>query len=65
VRVGDDEALAEGIIRALALPANRERLRERAQIFSVHTAVDRYLKVLLGGRDAAEASRNQHVQIGY
>jgi glycosyltransferase involved in cell wall biosynthesis len=48
VRVGDDEALAEGIIRALALPADRERLRERAQIFSVHTAVDRYLKVLLG-----------------
>jgi glycosyltransferase involved in cell wall biosynthesis len=65
VRVGDDEALAEGIIRALASPADRGRLRERAQIFSVHTAVDRYLKVLLGGRDAAEASRNQHVQIGY
>jgi hypothetical protein len=48
VRVGDDEALAEGIIRALASPADRGRLRERAQIFSVHTAVDRYLKVLLG-----------------
>jgi glycosyltransferase involved in cell wall biosynthesis len=48
VPVGDDEALAEGIIRALTLPADRRRLRERAQIFSLHAAVDLYLKVLLG-----------------
>ena len=50
VPVGDDEALADGIIHALALPADRGRLRERAQIFSVHAAVDRYLEVLLDGR---------------
>jgi glycosyltransferase involved in cell wall biosynthesis len=48
VPMGDDEALAEGIIRALTLPADRRRLRERAQIFSLHAAVDLYLKVLLG-----------------
>ena len=30
VPVGDDEALADGIIHALALPADRGRLRERA-----------------------------------
>jgi glycosyltransferase involved in cell wall biosynthesis len=50
VPVGDDEALADGIMHALALPADRRRLRERAQMFSVHAAVERYLDVLLEGR---------------
>ena len=45
---GDDKALAEGILQALALPIDRRRLRERAEVFSVHVAVDRYLKVLFG-----------------
>jgi glycosyltransferase involved in cell wall biosynthesis len=50
VPVGDAAALAEAILRVLALPPDRARLRTRAAEFSVEQAVDRYLDVLLRGR---------------
>jgi glycosyltransferase involved in cell wall biosynthesis len=46
VRVGDDMALAEAILRALASPADRSRLRARAQSFSVDAAVEGYLALI-------------------
>lgn len=53
VPVGDEEALADGILRALASPFDRRRLRVRARLFSAEAAVDRYLDVLLGGTGGA------------
>lgn len=56
VPVGDAEALADAILRALRAPHNPELLRTRAQQFSVHTAVAKYLAVLgfrEGGYNAA------------
>lgn len=49
VAMGDDGALAAAICSALAAPREPDRLRERAGLFSVSTAVDRYLDVLLQG----------------
>ena len=49
VPVGDDAALAEAILEALATPADREVLRSRARAFDVDSAVERYLEILLPG----------------
>jgi glycosyltransferase involved in cell wall biosynthesis len=46
VPVGDDAALARAILTVLDHPPARERLRARAQGFTVAAAVDRYLDVL-------------------
>ena len=48
VPVGDDAALANAILATLDNPPPRDRLRDRAQFFSVDCAVERYLDVLLG-----------------
>jgi glycosyltransferase involved in cell wall biosynthesis len=47
VPVGDEAALAEAMDEALAETHDPERLRRRAQDFSVEKAVDEYLDVLL------------------
>ena len=48
VPMGDDTALAEAIVASLDHPLPPERLRDRARLFSVDHAVERYLNVLLG-----------------
>ena len=45
---GKYQVVAGTHLRGSASPADRRRLRERAQMFSVDAAVDHYLKVLLG-----------------
>jgi glycosyltransferase involved in cell wall biosynthesis len=55
VPVGDDRALAEALLETLEKPRNPERLRAHARTFSVDTAVDRYLDVLVGARAAGSA----------
>jgi glycosyltransferase involved in cell wall biosynthesis len=47
VPVGDDAALAEAILSTLEAAPDPGRLRERAAMFSIERAVDRYLDVLL------------------
>jgi len=46
VPVGDVEALADAILRALDVPHDPERLKRRAKQFSVDNAVTEYLKLL-------------------
>jgi glycosyltransferase involved in cell wall biosynthesis len=46
--VGDAEALAEAMARALDAPPAPERQRQRAAAFSVSRAADAYVRVLLG-----------------
>ena len=53
VPVGDPEALAAAMARALDEPPRRDALRERASFFSVDRAVDRYEELLLGEEDTA------------
>jgi glycosyltransferase involved in cell wall biosynthesis len=48
VQVGDASALAAAMEAALVHPLPAELLRERAQIFSIDAALDRYLPLLLG-----------------
>lgn len=48
VPVGDDEALAKAIVATLDEPPSPERLRERAERFSIDQSTERYLAVLLG-----------------
>ena len=48
VPVGDSEALAAAMGRALDEPPRRAALRERASFFSIERAVDRYEELLLG-----------------
>ncbi len=48
VPVGDVSALAAAMEAALDHPFSKEFLRERAQVFSVDAALDRYLPLLLG-----------------
>jgi glycosyltransferase involved in cell wall biosynthesis len=48
VPVGDASALAAAMEAALDHPLPAEMLRERAQIFSVDAALDRYLPLLMG-----------------
>ena len=52
VPVGDDRALAEALLETLEKPRDPARLRARASAFSVDTAVDRYLDVLVGSHAA-------------
>jgi hypothetical protein len=52
VPVGDDTALAEAILRALASPADRPRLQARAQSFSVDRVTERYFDVLFDGHES-------------
>ena len=47
VPVGDSEALAAAMFRALSEPARPDELRERASFFSTERAVDRYEELLL------------------
>lgn len=57
VPVGDDAALADAIEATLDAPPPAATLRARAGLFSVESAVDRYLELLLGyapqGRNTA------------
>ena len=46
VAVGDDQALAQAMGRALAQDPDRQALRHRASFFSVERAIDQYEKVL-------------------
>ncbi|MBC7220193.1 glycosyltransferase [Candidatus Bipolaricaulota bacterium] len=58
VPVGDADALADAILRALDTPHDPERLRERAKQFSVGNAVAQYLALLgleVGGGHNDEA----------
>ncbi len=59
VPVGDSEALATAMDRALDTPPRRGALRERASFFSIERAVDQYEELLLGedGDAAPEAFR--------
>jgi glycosyltransferase involved in cell wall biosynthesis len=52
VPVGDSDALAAAILRLLGEPPDRDRLRRRAQDFSVDRVAERYLGVLLPGAAA-------------
>jgi glycosyltransferase involved in cell wall biosynthesis len=47
VPVGDDAALAEAIMATLDVPRDRNRLRERAALFSADGKAEQYLRVLL------------------
>lgn len=49
VPVGDSRALAEALLSTLDEAPPKERLRCRAQCFSVEGSADRYLEVLVGG----------------
>ena len=46
VPVGDHAALAEAILSTLEAPPDARRMRERAAMFSVDRAANRYLDVL-------------------
>lgn len=46
VPVGDDYALSQAILKTLDHPIDRDRLRRRADLFAVDTAVDQYLDLL-------------------
>ncbi len=48
VPVGDDAAMAVAIESVLDAPPSEERLRRRANVFSVERSTDRYLALLLG-----------------
>ncbi len=48
VPVGDDTALAQAILTTLDHPPRRNCSRDRARMFSIDRAVERYLDVLLG-----------------
>jgi glycosyltransferase involved in cell wall biosynthesis len=52
VPVGDPDALAAAILATLANPPDREKLINRAQVFSFETAIDNYEAVLTGGKVA-------------
>jgi glycosyltransferase involved in cell wall biosynthesis len=54
VPVGDDAALAHSIEQALDDPPPSERLRARAELFSVDRAADNYLRLLFPADDAIE-----------
>jgi glycosyltransferase involved in cell wall biosynthesis len=55
VPVADDRALAQALLESLEKPRDPARLRARAACFSVETAVDRYLDVLVGSHAAGRA----------
>jgi len=46
VPVGDDYALSQAILKTLDCPIDRDKLRRRADLFAVETAVDEYLDLL-------------------
>ncbi|MBK8174918.1 MAG: glycosyltransferase [Rhodospirillales bacterium] len=48
--VGDAEALAACILRTLDAPPAAEALRQRARMFTIDAALDRYLDLLIGDR---------------
>jgi glycosyltransferase involved in cell wall biosynthesis len=57
VRVGDDEEMAEAIMRTLKKPRKREELVARAQDFSVSVALERYEEALAGPPAITERAR--------
>jgi len=57
VPVGDAAALAAAILRLLAAPTDRGRLRRRAEDFAVDRVAERYLAVMLPPQAAAGAGR--------
>jgi glycosyltransferase involved in cell wall biosynthesis len=60
VPVGDERAMAEAIVATLDHPITSERLRARAQLFTVERAVDRYVDLMFdqgyAGLGAAHAA---------
>lgn len=48
VPVGDDGALAEGILNTLQSPADRAQLRKKGLDFAADPAIERYLSIMLG-----------------
>jgi glycosyltransferase involved in cell wall biosynthesis len=60
VPVGDERAMAEAIVATLDHPIASERLRARAQLFTVERAVDRYVDLMFdqgyAGLGAAHAA---------
>ncbi len=56
VPVGDPAAMARAIATSLDAPPPAERLRARAQLFSVGRAVDRYEEILLGSETGVAAA---------
>eukprot|EP01037_Dinobryon_pediforme_P016824 gene16824-17005_t len=56
VPVGDAAALAKGIIAALSVEHDKDRLRARAQDFSIDKAVDQYEKLMFPAKFAGQAS---------
>jgi len=63
VPVGDVEALADAILRALDAPHEPERLKERARQFSVDNAVTQYL-ALLGLNRGGDGSDEKGISNG-
>ena len=57
VPVGDSEALATAMARALDEPPQRAEIRERASFFNTNCAVDQYEKLLLGEEGPESPSR--------
>jgi hypothetical protein len=58
VPIGDDEALARAIEAILDDPPPAERLRARAELFSVERSVDNYLKLLLPSRPSRQQQQS-------
>jgi glycosyltransferase involved in cell wall biosynthesis len=56
VPVGDDQAMAAAIATTLDRPIEAATLRERATLFDVDRAVDRYLELLLAGGSSGAAA---------
>ncbi len=53
VPVGDAAALAKALASTLDAPPQPEQLRARGMLFSVNHAVERYLEILLGGKNVS------------
>ncbi len=56
VPVGDPVAMAQAIVASLEAPPPAERLRARAQLFTVARAVDSYEEILLGSETRLAAA---------
>jgi len=59
IPVGDSEGLAEAIAATLDEPRSSERLRQRADEFTVDTSARKYCELLLDGQGRCNATRAQ------